>query len=154
MEGDVVCTPDKILAVVPPPASAKISNARFNYMTPERNSRPFSVRRGVGRLAARQSPRSIWMPHSRMRVQAIPMSIMFSPLQLETLTTFIWEWDARNGWSAIQAISRVSSFQWKNRVRLSSFKKFRQTSLSSANLCSPPGRRFEYGAKAWTAVRY
>ena len=34
-------TPDKILAVIPPPANVKISNARFNYLTPERNSRIF-----------------------------------------------------------------------------------------------------------------
>ena len=40
-EDGVVRTPDKILAVIPPPANVKISNARFNYLTPERNSRIF-----------------------------------------------------------------------------------------------------------------
>jgi len=41
IEGGVVRTPEKVLAIVPAPASAKISNARYSYLTPERNSRIF-----------------------------------------------------------------------------------------------------------------
>ena len=41
MDRGILYTPNQVLAVVPRPANVRISNARFNCLTPERNTRVF-----------------------------------------------------------------------------------------------------------------